>query len=89
MSVYLDNAAACPCDSDTIDFYRAVMVRFFCESGVHGVSRCGMCLCIKGVRTAPLRRLVRGGYRIADLDEYGDRRPSDRGRGGGISYTEG
>ena len=39
MSVYLDNAAACPCDSDTIDFYRAVMVRFFANQesmGFHG-----------------------------------------------------
>ena len=39
MSVYLDNAAACPCDSDTIDFFRAAMIRFFANQeslGIHG-----------------------------------------------------
>ena len=52
MSVYLDNAAACPCDSDTIDFYRAVMVRFFANQesmGFHG-AECACALKESGLR---------------------------------------
>ena len=52
MSVYLDNAAACPCDSDTIDFYRAVMVRFFANQesmGFHG-AECANALKESGAR---------------------------------------
>ena len=52
MSIYLDNAAACPCDSDTIDFFRAVMVRFFANQesmGFHG-AECANALKESGAR---------------------------------------
>ena len=52
MSVYLDNAAACPCDPDTIEFYKAVMIRFFANQesmGFHG-SECASALKESGLR---------------------------------------